>query len=478
MTKLLTTFIFIVGLVLSSSAATFIVNNNGDTNDANTGDNICSDLSGNCTLRAAIQQANASAGDDIISFNLPAPATINLTLGELSITSNLTITGLGARSLIINGNSNQLLGIFYIVVGANTTNIRGVTVANAPRCGINNNFGQLDLSEVTIRNNGTGICNDSILNVTRSTIHNNTSGGGIFHSSGNANISNTTISNNSNQTGGGIQTSSPSLTLNNVTISNNTATVSGGGLYYGGQNLGVFVRNTIIANNTAPNGADVFSRLGANGVTLASNGNNLIGVSDGTTGFINGINGDIVGTSTNPIDPLLGNLQNNGGETDTRALFSGSPAIDTGNNCVLTSTCPSNNPNQPLITDQRGTGFLRAIDGNLDTVAITDIGAFEYAVPLAANIEISGKVTTINDKGISNAVVKLTLPNGQKRYSITNPFGYYRFDNVAIGEIYIFDVVHKNYSFDTQVYFIDGAQTKINFTANTKNLDNNFLNRK
>ena len=97
---------------------------------------------------------------------------------------------------------------------------------------------------------------------------------------------------------------------------------------------------------------------------FTSGGHNLIG--DGTgTGFTNGVNGDIVGTATNPIDPKLGALSNNGGRTKTHALLAGSPAIDAGDNSLVPST------------DQRGTGFQRIRDGNGDRQAVADIGAFE-----------------------------------------------------------------------------------------------------
>ena len=64
-------------------------------------------------------------------------------------------------------------------------------------------------------------------------------------------------------------------------------------------------------------------------------------------------------TDEEPIDALLGELQDNGGVTPTVALQPGSPAIDAGSN-------PNN-----LATDQRGNGFDRTIG------EATDIGAFE-----------------------------------------------------------------------------------------------------
>src|SRR5438093_4430358 len=50
----------------ASHAATFVVNTTADTADAVPGDGICADSGGACSLRAAIQEANALAGPDAI----------------------------------------------------------------------------------------------------------------------------------------------------------------------------------------------------------------------------------------------------------------------------------------------------------------------------------------------------------------------------------------------------------------------------
>ncbi|MCA9927283.1 MAG: CSLREA domain-containing protein, partial [Anaerolineales bacterium] len=74
------------------SSNNLIVNSIADVTDANPGDGICETSPGNaiCTLRAAIQEANALPGEDTIQ--LPA-GTYTLTSGELAITDNVTIIG-------------------------------------------------------------------------------------------------------------------------------------------------------------------------------------------------------------------------------------------------------------------------------------------------------------------------------------------------------------------------------------------------
>ena len=55
----------------AAAFAAFVVNSRADTSDANPGDGVCADGAGACTLRAAIEEANARAGADTITF---APA--------------------------------------------------------------------------------------------------------------------------------------------------------------------------------------------------------------------------------------------------------------------------------------------------------------------------------------------------------------------------------------------------------------------
>lgn len=73
--QFLTSFILIFTLeysTVASQAMTFMVNTRNDAPDMAPGDGICSDLSGACTLRAAIEEANANMGfQDMIHFNIP-----------------------------------------------------------------------------------------------------------------------------------------------------------------------------------------------------------------------------------------------------------------------------------------------------------------------------------------------------------------------------------------------------------------------
>jgi hypothetical protein len=103
-------FLFLALTGGAAQAATFTVNLTTDAVDANTGDGVCDtnivSAGQQCTLRAAIQQANATVGVDDIAFSLAGTNTINLTIGELQIIGSLNITGPGARLLTVRRAAN------------------------------------------------------------------------------------------------------------------------------------------------------------------------------------------------------------------------------------------------------------------------------------------------------------------------------------------------------------------------------------
>lgn len=476
-----------------AKAASFAVNLNTDAHDANTGNGVCdSDLAtsgAQCTLRAAIEETNALAGADFISFSLALPDTINLTIGELSIVGSVGIDGPGARSLTVQRASGAANFRIFSIQAVNTSvAIEGITIANgnttegsfvdAGGAGIRNLAGSssLNLTEVTVRDNtalggGGGIQNQGTLNITRSTVSNNNGGqgGGINNISNNSiiSINNSTFSGN-NATGGfgglaaggGIMNNA-AMTLNNVTVTNNFAT-SGGGISSIAAASTSNIRNTIVAGNLSGNNCTDLQGI------FASQSNNLIGSSVCATGFTNGVNGDKVGTNAALLNPLLGALQNNGGQTDTHALLPGSPAVDAGNNCV-TEIFPVGCLLAPLATDQRGSGFPRQIDGNGDGTVIVDIGAFESPVMIttAAEVIISGRVSTAAGRGIRNVRVTITFPNGETRSTLSSLFGYYRFNDIPAGETYLISVSGKRYSFsnNTQIRNIAADALDVNFIA-------------
>src|SRR5207237_5946521 len=122
--------------------------------------------------------------------------------------------------------------------------------------------------------------------------------------------------------------------------------------------------------------------------TFNSRGFNLIGQSDGSSGFTNGVHGDLTGTTGNPLDPKLG-PQDNGGLSLTMPLLPGSPAIDAGDDLLLSAP-------YSLTTDQRGRSRKSG--------AHVDIGAYELQFPeaLCANAIVSAGTHCMADAMVNN----------------------------------------------------------------------------
>jgi CSLREA domain-containing protein len=120
--------------VKNANAATFTVNTLSDISDGNAGNGVCETAPGNsvCTLRGAIQEANALGGDNIIILpSLPAPAVYVLTIeAPITITSNLTITGAGAATTIIDGNKTGRPNSHVFHISSGVVSISGVTIRN------------------------------------------------------------------------------------------------------------------------------------------------------------------------------------------------------------------------------------------------------------------------------------------------------------------------------------------------------------
>ncbi len=354
-------------------------------------------------------------------------------LGQLVIDSNVDIQGLGADQLTVDaGRSTRDIRVFYVASGVQAT-IAGLSVTGGNHnpggpdpedwagSGIQNQ-GTLTLIRTVVSDNGgitmgAGIYNGGTLTLRETRVLNNytiSSGGGIYNA-GTLTLEDTTISgNNGAQAGGGIRNIG-TATLQSVTISDNSAfTRDGGGIW----NVGdlTFTNGSISGNSTWGDGGGVFNsgsleitnatisgnsaQFGSAGsgisngssgiVTLdntivARNGDgvnddvfggfdvassyNLIGAGDGSTGLVDGVNGNQVGTVASPIDPMLGPLADNGGPTLTHALLPDSPAIDAGSN--------QHAQDAGLTQDQRGVGRFDAHDDDGGGVYLVDIGAYE-----------------------------------------------------------------------------------------------------
>jgi CSLREA domain-containing protein len=295
--------------------SSFTVNSTADVADANPGDGVCDDGSGNCTLRAAIMESDFSGGANVITvpagtYTLTGPyddeyngAGATLESGDLDIVdlsafslpllTSVTINGAGASSTIINGAGvDRVFDINNFAVGGAAINVT--------------------LSGLTIRNGNAPTTPDGY----------NESGGGIqfdgfdnqttFQPTGTLTISNCNITNNTSAgQGGGILAIFGSLVVNGSQISGNTTTkAAGGGISYDASAFAglrtLTITNSQISTNHANNGT--FGSGG--GVWEAGNANKTINYNSitGNTAAVFGggvLNGN--GTLTLNYNVIVGN---------------------------------------------------------------------------------------------------------------------------------------------------------------------------
>ncbi|HEX8999155.1 MAG TPA: choice-of-anchor Q domain-containing protein, partial [Blastocatellia bacterium] len=397
------------------------VNNTGGGTDASPGNGVCETAASNgiCTLRAAIQEANALTACSPFTINFSVTGTISLTSALPNIIHpNLTISGPGANQLTVSGNN--AVRVFTINPGNLNVTLSGLTVANgniatAGSGLLNQNTGTTTITNCAFNNNTSGIgtfggaiyhFSAGTLNVTGSTFNGNragAAGGAVYNNAaGTVNLTNCTFSGNTAGFGSAINSGGSGGTINllNTTITGNTANGTGGGGSIRRTSGTVNLKNTLVAGNTATTNPDVDG-------TFVSQGNNLIGNTTGGTGF--------GGTDLLNVSALLGSLSNYGGTTSTIPLLPGSLAINAG-----TSTGAPG-------TDQRG----------IARVGSVDIGAFEsrgFTLTIAGgdnqntsggsafSAPLSVTVSSANSEPVNGGQVTFTPPgSGASCTLATNP---------------------------------------------------------
>lgn len=414
-------------------AATFVVNSTGDTNDAKPGNGLCANSKGKCSLRAAIQEANARPGWDLIY--LGTRVTYVLSKGEISITDDVDIFGKG--SVI---DANQASRIFHVTVQRpNCAYLDDLTIRNGS---IGSGFGggalkidepsdvsgyRLNVSDSRstslagggVENSGSFLCSYCKISNNRTNLGTaggvQSSGGGIFnYSAGKMWLYSSTFTQNEAVRGGAIA-GAGYLEMQTCTLSGNKAArgggalrtmytnanwaiafstitanqagsdgvldsepSTGGGIHHAAGTLNI--GKTIVAGNTGPfvPFQAEFSPdcATASGKFLVSHRDNIFGnmgnVDSSPCRAIDATGGDWIGdragSGQDPIDPNLGALRIDQGDsyTSSHPLLSGSVAID---------DVTSGNPTGFWLYDcpaQDQTRRSRPVGG------FCDVGSFEY----------------------------------------------------------------------------------------------------
>ncbi len=301
-------------------AATFQVDTVLDARDANLADGLCASAQGSCSLRAAIEQANALDGNDVIQLpngeyllTLAGANEDGSASGDLDISSTLSILANDAAATRIVGSGDRVLDVQLGAIAAITrvtvTGGGGVAAGGGIRnagtlvltgCEVTGNGG--DGRAVT---NGGGIFNLGVLTLAGGVVSSNqvqsngpipVAGAGIYSTTGML-LTGVRVDNNNavgnNAVGGGIQALAPGIVqiVSGSVIGNQAA--QGAGIQVAGADVNL--NGVIVAANSATRsgaGARVlsgalvltnttFSGNSANedGGGVALNGGNLSGYS-------------------------------------------------------------------------------------------------------------------------------------------------------------------------------------------------------
>lgn len=431
-----------------AGAATFTVNSVIDSTDASPGNGTCATGAGVCTLRAAVQEAGSLAGADTIT--LPAGSyQLGAGLGQLAITSSITINGAGARTTTVRAAS----GARVITINATAT-LRDLTITGGSLGstaavyggGVRVTAGDVTLERTTVRGNalsssqsafggGIGVESaDASLTLVDSTVAANSTygafngtidgaaAGGGFYSSGPAIIKRSTISGNTatgapiNYAQGGGAFIYGNATIEQSTFAGNGVATIGdtSGFRQGGNvyiNDNSSISGTILAGGTASLGPDCYRQNG----TITEPAKNLA-----TTVT------DCLGAgSLRGVDPKLGSLVDNGGPTDTMRPADGSPAIDAAANCGSRTS------------DQRGNTLFGGTG--------CDLGAVEIAASRTVTLQASKTsaaageeltlVAKLENAGFDEATaeaLRLELPAGMVATTATATAGSCTIDGGVI----------------------------------------------
>lgn len=369
-------------------AANLNVDSTQDSPDAKPGDGQCLSKAGGCTLRAAIEEANATTLSDTV--NVP-PGTYVLTVpsgggpdfaqtGTLTLNGEIQILGGDAANTIIDGGGK--LRVFE-TENDSTISLMGLTIQNGLAEGGNGgailNRGHLKLADVTVKNNrakgdplnqsggGGGIMNETsgtatLMNVR---VEGNTAdgrGGGI-RNVGEMQVMNSTIAGNASltddaggiynegvlslllsevdgnraQNGAGIDNVKGQVKITDSTLAGNQASADGGALYNSGTVTAV--NSTFSGNSASSSGGAIANRaegsVSLNNVTIAGNK-----AGSGAQG--GGIMNEATATVTIANTIVAGNSAGSGADCSGPVTSGGYNLIQSDGGCTITGDVAGN----------------------------------------------------------------------------------------------------------------------------------------
>ena len=401
---------------VSSAASTFTVNVTADTQDAVPGDGACSDAEGGCSLRAAITEANALAGPDVITLpagtytqTLPALSENLNAGGDWDITSEITINGAGPETTVLEAAASRLTAderVIHCIGDSTAVFINGVTLrhgvnrysASEPGGGglsINSPISRVTLDNVVASDNwsegrGGGISVGAAgahLTINHSSIRNNLAGSGVSGSAA---------------TGGGIDVSgSPGQAVSEVTIQDSDIT---------GNEIRALISSSFGAGVSV---TQIGAMLVLRQTTVENNESESVGLSGVAGGIYNQqanvfiIDSVVTGNSASDFDSGVRTLASTSGPANTtiaNSQISGNEAAFQGAGVANIAAAGDFDSVTNIIGSTISGNILDAASGRggAGVMNLSEAGSGGEAIVTMENSTISGNVSSADAGGIYN----------------------------------------------------------------------------
>ena len=365
------------------AATTFSVNSIGDDPDDNPGDGTCETATpGECTLRAAIQEANATAGTDTINFAIAGAGLHTLTPASPydNITEAVTINGYSqtgssantaAAPLALNGTltieidgSGAGVGVNCLTITAGSSTVRGLII---------NNFGG---GAILLNTTGGNVVAGNYIGT------NNT--GTADEGNGSQGIS---IASGSNTVGG------TAAADRNLISGNGTQGIAIGG----DSSDGNTIAGNLIGTNAAGTG-DVGNSQAGVLVGDSSDSNTVGGTATGSINVVSGNDniGVLVTGSGTSNNTILGNYIGTT-RTGAAALANTNSGVQTTNSATNTTVGGATAASRNIISGNTGSGVQLETDNN--TVSGNYIG-----LDVTGATAVSNGITGVAVNGSTNTI--------------------------------------------------------------------------
>lgn len=332
-----------------------------------------------CSNDTQLRNAASSSGATHISFNC-GTAVIPIS-AYIQVSGEVVIDGAGKITL-----DGQELQAFFQVYNSAKLELTNLTLQNGRMSSAAplENFGELSLGRVVMRNNSSSSASGAInnygsLRIAQSSFLNNQAqaeAGALNCQAGTAVVQQSTFANNQANSNGGAIYSLCDITIHNSTFDNNRSVTGGGGAIYQSGSGKAEIQYSTISNNSGVFGAGIYND-GLASSTISIRASML---SENSTGDCDGVitslghnlaSDNNCGSFTEAGDAKnqnlpLGPLANNGGPTQTRKPLAGNPAID-----AISGACG-------MASDQIGTA--RPANGKCDIGAL-EVPALETPDP-------------------------------------------------------------------------------------------------